>query len=215
MSQESATPTPLSGRRRQAALNDQRILEAAREVFIANPDAPISAVAHRADVGISALYSRYGSKDELLRKLCADGMALVISIVEAALQDDRDRWTVFSDFMSKMVDAGTSALTLALAGKFDPTEELFTMANRSSELMATLFDRIKAELRPGVDMNDLALIFEQLAAVKLGDRERSAQLRNRYLAVVLDGLRAETGGRLPGTPPNWAEISTRWMPAKS
>ncbi len=208
----------MSGRRRQAALNDQRILESAREIFIANPDAPISAVAQRAEVGISALYSRYASKDELLRKLCADGLALVISIVESALADNRDRWTVFSDFMYKMVAAGTSSLTLALAGKFDPTEELFSLANRSSELMAILFDRTKGVLRSGLDMNDLSLIFEQLAAIKVGDRERSAQLRNRYLAIVLDGLRGDAGPllpALPGAPPTWAEISGRWTATKS
>jgi AcrR family transcriptional regulator len=208
----------MSGRRRQAAVNDQRILDAAREIFIANPDAPISAVAQRAEVGISALYSRYASKDELLRKLCADGLALVISIVEAALADNRDRWTVFSDFMDKMVAAGTSSLTLALAGKFDPTEELFMLANRSSELMAILFDRTKGVLRPGLDMNDLSLIFEQLAAIKVGDGERSAQLRNRYLSIVLDGLRADPGPllpALPGAPPTWAEISGRWTATKS
>jgi AcrR family transcriptional regulator len=211
MSKAAAVPTPLSGRRRQAAVNDQRILEAAREVFIADPGAPISAVAQRAGVGISALYSRYASKDALLRKLCGDGLARVISIVEAALADDRDHWTVFSDFMHTMIDAGTSSLTLALAGKFDPTEDLFSMANRSSELMMTLFDRTKDVLRPDLDMNDLSLIFEQLAAVRLGDRERSAQLRNRYLAIVLDGLRADTGSPLPGDPPSWSEIGARWV----
>ena len=54
--------TPLSGRRAEAARNDRRILEAAREVFVADPSAPIAAVAARAGVGIGALYRRYGSK---------------------------------------------------------------------------------------------------------------------------------------------------------
>src|SRR3954447_25325194 len=65
---------PLSGRRAQAARNDERILEAAREVFLADPGAPISAVAERAGVGIGALYRRHASKDELLQRLAADGM---------------------------------------------------------------------------------------------------------------------------------------------
>jgi AcrR family transcriptional regulator len=39
----------------QAARNDQAILDAAREVFVADPTAPIAAVADRAGVGISAL----------------------------------------------------------------------------------------------------------------------------------------------------------------
>jgi hypothetical protein len=47
---------PLSGRKAQANRNDQVILDAARQVFIADPAAPISAVAKEAGVGISALY---------------------------------------------------------------------------------------------------------------------------------------------------------------
>ena len=65
---------PLSGRRREAARNDIEILAAAREVFLAAPAAPISAVADRAKVGISALYRRYASKDDLLRELARDGI---------------------------------------------------------------------------------------------------------------------------------------------
>lgn len=215
MSQGIEPPVPLSGRRRQAALNDGRILEAAREVFIADPGAPITAVAHRAGVGISALYSRYASKEELLRKLCGDGLALVVSIVESALADNRDEWTVFSDFMHKMVEAGTSSLTLALAGKFDPTPELFDLAQRSNQLMVALFERVKGVLRPDLDVNDVSLVFEQLAAIKLGGPERAAQLRHRYLVVVLDGLRADAGSTLPGAPPTFEEISARWAATRS
>jgi hypothetical protein len=50
---DTASHSPaLSGRRRQAARNDQRILKAARDVFVADPSAPISDVAKRAGVGI-------------------------------------------------------------------------------------------------------------------------------------------------------------------
>ena len=66
--------TALPGRKSEAARNDGAILEAARAVFLADPKAPIAAVAERAGVGISALYRRYPSKEDLLRKLCADGL---------------------------------------------------------------------------------------------------------------------------------------------
>jgi AcrR family transcriptional regulator len=203
---------PMSGRRREAARNDLRILEAAREVFTKDPDAPIAEVAHRADVGISALYSRYDSKEDLLRKLCGDGMRRVLAIVESALADDRDGWTVFSEFMHEMVAADTSSLTLSLAGRFTPTEELFTLAGRCNDAMVEFFERIRGTLRPGVDVNDISIVFEQLAAIRVGDRERSVEVRSRYLAVLLDGLRADTGTELPGTPPTWMEIQARWVP---
>src|SRR5579871_6881105 len=92
-------PSPLPGRRQQAARNDALILEAARDVFLRDPGAPISAVAKRAGVGISALYGRYASKDELLRKLCHDGLQRYVEETEAALADDRPPWEVFADWM--------------------------------------------------------------------------------------------------------------------
>ena len=126
------TPSPLSGRRAEAARNDAKILEAAREVFIADPTAPITAVAKQAGVGISALYSRYGSKEELLRTLCHDGLAVFVAETEAALADEREDWEAFADYMRRLVDADTSSMTLALAGTFTPTEEMFC-ARRAGE----------------------------------------------------------------------------------
>jgi hypothetical protein len=58
---------PLRGRPAQVARKDQAILAAAREVFLADPTAPISAVVERVDV--RAPYHRYESKEDLLRTL--------------------------------------------------------------------------------------------------------------------------------------------------
>src|SRR5215207_11190058 len=109
------TTQPMSGRRAQAARNDQRILEAARAVYAADPEAPIAAVAARAGVGISALYRRYPSKEELLRKLCGDGLRQYIAAAEAALADDGDAFKVFRRFMSRVVEADAHTLTASLA----------------------------------------------------------------------------------------------------
>jgi AcrR family transcriptional regulator len=208
---------PLSGRQAEAARNDQRILDSARAVFVNDPDAPITAVAKHAGVGISALYSRYGSKEELLRKLCTDGLLIVVAETEAAItrvENGRDHWQVFADFMRHLVDADTSSMTLALAGKFAPTPEMFALANRSSELMSQFFAQVKDALRPDLVLHDVSLAFELVAAVKLADPERTAELRHRYLALILDGMRATGRAVLPGPPPGWQELSGRWSPAK-
>jgi AcrR family transcriptional regulator len=203
----------LPGRQAEAARNDQLILEAARAVFVADPGAPVSEVAKRAGVGIAALYRRYPSKEDMLRKLSGDGLHRYIAAAEAALADDEEPWASFATFMRRVVEADTHSLTRSLAGTFTPTEELYRDAARAQELNVALFERLVAAhaVRSDVVVDDIGWILEMVAAVRLRDPQRTRDLRERYLALLLDGLRAPTTV-LPGPPPNWPEISERWNP---
>jgi AcrR family transcriptional regulator len=203
---------PLSGRRAQAARNDERILASARAVFLADPDAPIAAVAKAAGVGIGALYRRYASKDELLQRLAADGMQAYLVEVRAALADDGDPWIAFTRFMRRCIDIGAGALTQRLAGSFTATEELTRQGREIHEATQELLARTKAAgaLRADVEVGDLSLLLEQLQSLRIGDSVRANQLRHRYLTVVLDGLHLAGAPQLPGTPPSWQETSGRY-----
>jgi AcrR family transcriptional regulator len=208
----STSGPPMSGRRAQAARNDERILEAARGVFVADPKAPISAVAKRAGVGISALYRRYPSKEELLRKLCADGLERYIAAAEAALADPGDPRAVFAAFMRRIVDAEPHLLTIRVAGTFDATEELGRRAELGQRLTEQLFERVQSAgaVRSDVSVDDLTFLFEQLASVRVSDERRTRELRHRYLALFLDALQTPSGAPLPGPPPSWDEVRERW-----
>jgi AcrR family transcriptional regulator len=208
----SSKPVPQSGRRAEAARNDELILQSARAVFVADPGAPISAVAKHAGVGISALYKRYESKDDLLRKLAWDGLSQFVSELEQGLADDRDPWTALAGFLRRAVDADTNTLTLALAGRFTPSPELYELANRSAQMMDEMFRRAEkaGALRPGTAVHDLSMIFDQLAAIRTRSRKRTMQLRHRYLELMLDGLHDHQAEPLPGSAPTWEEIKERW-----
>jgi AcrR family transcriptional regulator len=206
------TTRPLSGRRAEAARNNQRILQAARQVFIADPAAPMATVAKQAGVGMGAVYRRYPSKEHLLRHLAGDGLRRYLAEVEAALADHGDPWAAFAGFMGRIVDADTHSLTVSLAGTFTPTKDLYDDAERAQELNARLLERTKAAgaVRPDLDVNDLSFVFEQVASVRLGDPYRTRQLRHRYLGLLLDGLHTPSPAPLAGPPPSWEEISRRW-----
>ena len=205
----------LSGRQAQAARNDEVILAAARAVFVADPGAPISAVAERAGVGISALYRRYASKEELLRKLCSDGLARYIEESEKALADDREPWVAFGAFLHALVDADTNSLTQRLAGTFTPTPDLWQDAARAAELNQAIYERTKEFLRPGIVVEDFAVILEQITSITLGDEARTNQLRHRYLTLMLEAMHRSGehpggGADLPGPPPSNDELTDRW-----
>lgn len=205
--------TPMNGRRAQAARNDQLILDAARAVFVADPGAPIAAVAERAGVGISALYRRHGSKEDLLRRLCHDGLLTYNAVAEEALRV-ADPWAAFAQFVTGVVEADTHALTMSLAGTFEPTEELRAEAGRSGELSSALVERAHAAgvLRADVVPQDLGLLFEQLASVRGADEARTTELRARYLALLFDALRVPARQEpLPGPAPQPGEFASRWQ----
>ena len=169
-------------------------------------------MAEQAGVGISALYRRYASKEELLRRLCADGLVAYLAAAEEALADEGDPWEAFARFMRRVVDADTHSLTSRLAGTFTPTDELNRDAATAQELNQRLFERTRASgaIRPDLDVNDLSMVFEQLASIRIGDEARTSQLRHRYLALLLEAMRTPSPDPLPGPPPTWQELTARW-----
>ncbi|MEU4243253.1 helix-turn-helix domain-containing protein [Actinoplanes sp. NPDC026619] len=199
-----------AGRAQQAVRNNEAILAAAREVFLADKRAPISAVAERAGVGISALYRRYASKEDMLRTLCADGLQRFIAEAERAAAI-KDYWAAFESFLRGVVDADVHSLTVHLAGTFPPDEQLAADATRANELAVGLFERARPFMRADAAPADVTMILEMCAAARVPDAERTRELRGRYLTMLLDGLRA--GGPLPGPAPTVAELNWRWTQA--
>ncbi|SIS21733.1 transcriptional regulator, TetR family [Microbispora rosea] len=211
----------LAGRRGRAARNDAAILDAAREVFLADPKAPVAAVAERAGVGMSALYRRYPGKEDLLRRLCHDGLRRWIEEAEA-VEAEPDAWKALVVFLERIVDADVHSLTVHLAGTFTPTEEMGRDARRAAELMGRLVERAYAAglLRRDLVVDDIGLVLEGCAAVRVPDAERTRELRRRFLAMVLAGVAGAgvagagvtgTGAdALPGPAPEPGELNWRW-----
>jgi AcrR family transcriptional regulator len=203
----------LNGRRAQATRNDGAILAAARTVFVADPDAPIGAVARVAGVGISALYRRYPSKEALLATLCLDGLRQFVAIAQAA-REVSDPWQGFVEFLRGIVDADVHSLTVYLAGRFTPTPEHRALATHAAALADEILHRAQqgGAVRGDIENTDLPMIYEQLAAIRLGDAEHVRELRRRYLDVHLAGLRsaASSYGAMTGSAPTQAELAARW-----
>jgi AcrR family transcriptional regulator len=200
------------GRRREAAHNNVKIRASAHAVFATDPAATVADVAAHAGVGISALYKRYANKEALIRSLCAEGLERFIAELERTLGEEPS-WPAFSEFLRRAVDADATALTIALAGTFTPTPELFAAAQRAESLLTRLVERTQLAglLRADVVPQDISLLLEQLASIRLVEPARDRELRQRSLTIALDGLRASrTATPLHWTPPSADELSARW-----
>ncbi|NHA68969.1 TetR/AcrR family transcriptional regulator [Phycicoccus flavus] len=207
-----APEVPLDGRRREAARNDRRILDAARAVLLEDPGAPVAAVAKRAGVGISALYRRYPGKDALLRALARDGLERFAAALEDGLADERDPWTAYTATLAAVVEGGSQALAQRLAGTFEPDDDLDRLAARADRLWVALDARVReaGALREDVTAADVVLLLEVVMLVDVPDAARVEELRQRYLALLLHGLKAPAAGPLPGAPADGADLAARW-----
>lgn len=199
------------GRKAEAERNDRIVLRAAREVFCElGYDAPMSAIAERAGVGMGSLYRRYRSKEELARRLCTVGMENTLALAEGALAEEPDGWSALVRFLRDSVSGEVGAMG-RFAGTFPVTAEMVELSQRGGDAMQAILDRARDEgsLRRGVTAGDLVLLLDLLRTPRAVDPHRASELRERYLAVLLDGLRHRDAA-LPHHGPDWPEIAARW-----
>jgi AcrR family transcriptional regulator len=207
------SPHSVHGRQAEARRNDLAVLEAARDVFgTRGTDAPISAVAERAGVGMGTLYRRYGSKNELLQHLCVLAMEQALEAADEALRAD-DPWAGLAGYVRACVELRSGALA-SLAGRVETTAEMRRTARRGMTRMAEVVARAHDDgsLRADVTPLDVTWLIEQFSrrAPDPFDPEEERNARSRLVAIALDGLRARPAEALPGRPPSRARYVNRW-----
>jgi AcrR family transcriptional regulator len=209
----SLSPQSVRGRQAEARRNDLVVLEAARDVFTAQGAvAPISAVAERAGVGMGTLYRRYGSKTELLQRLCVLAIEQTLAAADEALRA-ADPWTGLAGYVRACVELRAGALT-SLAGQIETTAGMLGTARRSMARTQDLVARAHRDgsLRADATALDITWLIEQFSRRSPDpvDPDEERNVRGRLLAIALDGLRADLGHTLPGRPPSRAQYVNRW-----
>jgi len=205
----SDQPSGLRGRQAEAARNDLRVLDAAREIFAAHgASATVAAIADRAGVGMGSLYRRYGSKDDLMRRLCILAMEQSLGEAEAGLQAD-DPLVGLIGYIRGCVALGTGALA-PLAGTIDVTAQMVALARRGQRALEALVTRAHETggLRPDVTALDIAGLVELFG--RGGPMTADDNDRQRLLAIAVAGLRSETAEPLPAPAPSARTHEQRW-----
>lgn len=169
-------------------------------------DVPMDEIARRAGVGVGTIYRRFPDKNALLQDLCLDALTWGAALARDSLADEADAWQAFSRFMREAVERGAGALLPAIAGRVPITDELLTARADCNAALAELVSAAQetGRLRDDVGPGDIPLLLTFLTLpLAHTTPEVAATIRQRYLAVVLDGLRRPPGDSrspLPGHP---------------
>ena len=190
-------PMKVRGMRADARRNRERILAAARDVFVdQGPDAPLDAIAAAAEVGIGTLYRRFPDRRALVRAVVLDVLGLAAEEARLALTEEPDAFQALARYLHRALDLRISAVMPALLDYIPPDdEEIASIRTRSWGLFQQLVDRAHAAgtLPPGRDVRR-----HWVSAGPPGKappwpdpRDLNNRLAHRHLELLLDGLRSD------------------------
>ena len=180
--------------RADAARNRTRLLEAARELFAQRGLAvTMDEIARHAGVGVGTAYRRFASREQLIDALFDDRIEQLVANVEAAVADP-DPWHGLVTMLERSIEmqAADRGLKELLFSPSELRARVAGVRDRMLPLIEQAFARARdaGMLRPDVSALDLPAITYMLgAAADLGG-DVEPELWRRYVALMIDGLRA-------------------------
>jgi AcrR family transcriptional regulator len=201
------TAPPGRGLRKDAAINRERLLAAAGELFAERGlDVTLNDIAHHAGVGVGTAYRRFANKEEVIDALFEQRLREVAAVANAALQDP-DAWNGLVSFLERSLDMqfGDRGLTEIMNTPTLGDARVSDARDRIAPLIEALVERAKQQgaVRPDLAQSDVIFMQVALSAIMDSSRAVAPDLYRRYLAIFLDGIRADRNGEflpLPAGP---------------
>lgn len=184
--------------RRDAERNRQRILRAAAEVFTQRGlDASLDDVAREAGVGVGTVYRRFPDKESLVAELFADRIDTMVAVAEQACAAP-DPWQALVSYLeyaaqSLATDLGLRQLMMfATYGR----DRVAYAREQMRPVVSKLVERAQetGELRADFSATDVPIIAFMLASAAEYTSPVQPDLWRRYLALIIDSLRASRDG---------------------
>lgn len=190
--------------RADAARNRELILETAAVVFAEQGlDAGYDEIARRAGIGVGTVYRRFPERDELVKALFQSRLAEIAAVGEEAA-GHASAWAGLAWFLERLVERQVAdrGLKEVMAQTLVDDDHVALAKQQVAEAFEGLVERAQAEgaLRTDVDAMDLGV---SLVALSSMTTQAEPELWRRYLALLLDGLRADPdNSELPLGPPS-------------
>ncbi|WP_102159099.1 TetR/AcrR family transcriptional regulator [Zhihengliuella halotolerans] len=188
--------------RADAERNRRRLIEAARELFAQKGvGVTLDDVARHAGVGVGTAYRRFANRDELIEAVLEEGVQHIVELAEQALSVD-DPWAGLEQFFwsaSQNFAADRGLREVVLQRPLLNEQGTTSARERLTPAVSALIARTQAsgQLRSGIQATDFPLIQLMLGAVSQHAHDTAPDLWQRYLRLILDGLRPSS----PETPP--------------
>ncbi|MFE2188878.1 TetR/AcrR family transcriptional regulator [Streptomyces sp. NPDC059455] len=180
--------------RRDAELNRRRILQAGREVFAARGlQATLNDVAHHAGLGVGTVYRKYPDKQALAEAVFGEELDEIAAMGREALAGD-DAFAALAGFLERALARAAHNRGLrelmrhGIIEGAGPAQARQEITLHCEHLLARA--RTQGALRDGVTEADIAPIAAMIDAVMALPAEHPSEMWRRYLAILLDGLRA-------------------------
>ncbi|WP_330179513.1 TetR/AcrR family transcriptional regulator [Nocardia sp. NBC_01503] len=180
--------------RSDARDNRERILEAARTVFVsAGLDAPMREIARRAEVGPATLYRHFPTKELLVAAAFTEQMLACRSLVDDGLADP-DPWHGFCLTIEKLCEllAHDHGFTAALMSTYPHALDFAAIRASSLTGAAELIRRAKdtGQLRPDVTLDDLILMIMANSGIRGSTPTARLAASRRFAALMIRAFRA-------------------------
>jgi AcrR family transcriptional regulator len=192
-------------RRADASRNHERILFAARAVFVEHGlEASLDEIARRAGVGNATLYRHFGDREDLIRQVATHVIAQVADDAESALAEEADPFQALRRCVQAAGSHGVGAVLQAVRGRFTKDDAFFAVRDRGVAAFEEIMRRARetGQLRADVTFDDVWGMLAQLTRpMPDSDRQDFHVRSGRYIELFLAGLRAPAPNELPGPPP--------------
>ncbi|GAA1649925.1 TetR/AcrR family transcriptional regulator [Actinoplanes couchii] len=203
--------------RRDAQLNRERIVEAAREVFATRGlAATLDDVATHAGVGIGTVYRRFPTKEQLLEVAFEERLEQHAREIEAALRKPTG-WDGLVSFLTRAAELHATdrgVRDIALGADLD-ARYFEIIRQRIYPLVEAIIDRAHAEgsLRADVTAGDVPLLLMMVSEVAHHSQAVRPEIFHRYLRLLIDGLRGDSDLGPPLTRPEVDALTRDWLPS--
>jgi AcrR family transcriptional regulator len=186
--------------RADARRNREAILIAARKAFaLRGLDTSLEDIAKCAGVGSGTLYRHFPTRDDLVTAVFRDRLIEMAEVVGEA-REDPDPWRGFAASVARVccAQAEDRGLAAIFAIGHD-TKELADLRNRAYHGLKELIELAKAggRLRADFTAEDIAVLLMANAGVIERAGPAAAHASERFVALALDGFRAEGATTAP------------------